>query len=217
MAGRIMSIALIDYNMGNLGSVLKALEYCGAEVEVVDSSSALDRFQACLLPGVGSFGDGMENLCSRGFHTALPRFIASGGWFLGICLGMQMLLESSDESPGVRGLGIFPGVVRRFDDNLGKVPHIGWNAATFHPGSPLAGELPESVYFYFVHSYYVPVDHPAILAECFYLNRFAAALANGRCFATQFHPEKSQRAGLQLLKNFLKASGEFHGNPEVLA
>ena len=103
-----MSIALIDYNMGNLGSVAKALEFVGARAEVVSSGKELTGFDCCLLPGVGNFGDGMENLKSRGFDRALPEFVENGGWFLGICLGMQMLLEESEEAPGVRGLGVFP-------------------------------------------------------------------------------------------------------------
>ena len=136
-----MSIALIDYNMGNLGSVAKALEFVGARAEVVSSGKELTGFDCCLLPGVGNFGDGMENLKSRGFDRALPEFVENGGWFLGICLGMQMLLEESEEAPGVRGLGVFPGKVTRFPAGGLKVPQIGWNSARFRPGgfSSIAG------------------------------------------------------------------------------
>ena len=203
-----MSIALIDYNMGNLGSVAKALDFLGVKCTVVEQAAELERFTGCILPGVGNFGDGMEALRSKGFDTVLPRFIASGKPFLGICLGMQMLLESSEESPGVRGLGIFPGEVKRFRLDGMKVPHMGWNAVEFSPASPLAEGLAKEEYFYFVHSYHVSADVPECIARCVYGHPFAAALGKGHCFAAQFHPEKSQRPGLRMLKNFLSLAGE---------
>lgn len=203
-----MSIALIDYDMGNLGSVDKALNFLGVECVVVNDAAELKRFGACILPGVGSFGDGMEALRAKGFDRALPEFIASGKCFLGICLGMQMLLESSEESPGVRGLGIFPGAVRKFRLDGLKVPHMGWNAVNFDAGTPFAAGAENEEFFYFVHSYYVPADAPECIARCVYGHPFAAMLGSGRCFASQFHPEKSQRAGLRLLKNFLTLAGE---------
>ena len=202
-----MGIALIDYNMGNLGSVAKALEFLGAKCDVVENAAELERFDACILPGVGSFGDGMEALRSRGFDAVLPRFVASGKCFLGICLGMQMLLEESEESPGVRGLGIFPGSVRKFRLDGMKVPHMGWNAVDFAP-SPITAGLADGEFCYFVHSYFVSADAPACIAKCVYGHPFAAMLGRGRCFAAQFHPEKSQRPGLTLLTNFLKIAGE---------
>ena len=203
-----MSIALIDYNMGNLGSVAKALDFLGVSCTVVEQATELERFTSCILPGVGSFGDGMEALRSKGFDAVLPRFIASGRPFLGICLGMQMLLESSEESPGMRGLGIFPGKVRKFRLDGMKVPHMGWNAVEFTFAAALAEGLADEEYFYFVHSYYVSADAPACIAKCVYGHPFAAMLGKGRCFAAQFHPEKSQRPGLRLLKNFLTLAGE---------
>ena len=203
-----MSIALIDYNMGNLGSVAKALEFLGAKCEVVEKAAELERFGSCLLPGVGSFGDGMEALRSRGFDAALPRFIASGKFFLGICLGMQMLLEYSEESPGVRGLSIFPGTVRKFRSAELKVPHMGWNAADFSPASPLADGLNSGAFFYFVHSYFVDAGSPQCIAKCVYGIPFAAALGAKHCFAVQFHPEKSRKNGLRLLENYLGLAGE---------
>ncbi len=203
-----MSIALIDYNMGNLGSVAKALEHLGARCEVVECAAELEHFDAGILPGVGSFGDGMEALCSRGFDQVLPRFIASGKYLLGICLGMQMLLECSEESPGVRGLGVFPGTVRRLQPDGFKVPHMGWNVVEFDSGSPLATGIAPEEFFYFVHSYFVSANSPECIARCSYGAPFAAALESGHCFATQFHPEKSQRPGLQLLHNYLKLAGE---------
>lgn len=205
---RSVSIALIDYDMGNLGSVAKALDHLGAKCTVVEKASELERFSACILPGVGSFGDGMEALRSRGFDTALPRFIAEGKYFLGICLGMQMLLETSEESPGVRGLGVFPGEVKKFRLDGLKVPHMGWNAVDFAPDCPLANGVENGDFFYFVHSYFVSADLPQCVARCVYGHPFAAALGENRCFATQFHPEKSQKPGLKLLENYLELAGE---------
>ena len=205
---RVMGIALIDYDMGNLGSVAKALDFLGVKCAVVENAAELERFDGCILPGVGSFGDGMEALRSKGFDAILPRFIASGKSFLGICLGMQMLLEESEESPGVRGLGIFPGAVKRFRLDGLKVPHMGWNAVDFDPASPIARGLNDGDFCYFVHSYYVSADAPACIARCVYGHPFAAMLGKGRCFAVQFHPEKSQRPGLTLLTNFLRIAGE---------
>ena len=203
-----MGTALIDYNMGNLGSVAKALEFLGAKCDVVETAAELERFDACILPGVGSFGDGMEALRAKGFDTVLPRFVASGKWFLGICLGMQMLLEESEESPGVRGLGIFPGKVKKFRPEGLKVPHMGWNAVDFSPESPINRGLGNGEYCYFVHSYYVSSEAPECIARCVYGHPFAAVLGAGHCFAAQFHPEKSQRPGLTLLTNYLRLSGE---------
>ena len=132
-----MSVALIDYNMGNLGSVAKALEFVGASARVVADGRKLNGFDCCILPGVGNFGDGMENLRQRGFDRAIREFVASGGYLLGICLGMQMLFEESEEAPGVAGLGVFPGKVLRFPDGVEKVPHMGWNSLSPTPGCPL--------------------------------------------------------------------------------
>ncbi len=196
--------ALIDYNMGNLGSVAKALESVGAQVEVITSGRELAGFERCVLPGVGHFGDGMENLKSRGFDRAIQDYLAAGtGRFLGICLGMQMLLEGSDEAPGVPGLGVARGRVLRFPAGREKVPHMGWNSIRPRAGETLFEGLPEPGYFYFVHSYYVPVEEGLTLAEGEYILPFSAAIGRGRWAAVQFHPEKSQRAGLGLLRNFL--------------
>ena len=203
-----MSIALIDYDMGNLGSVAKALDFLGAKCEVVEKPAELDGFGACILPGVGSFGDGMEALKSRGFDRKIVDVIKAGKPFFGICLGMQMLFAESEESPGVRGLALFPGKVRKFRLDGLKVPHIGWNAAALDPASPLAEGLAAEEFFYFVHSYYADAATPGCFAKCVYGHVFAAAIGCGKCFATQFHPEKSQRPGLRMLENFLKIAGE---------
>ncbi len=208
MEGKTMAVALLDYNMGNLGSVRKALETVGARVELVESARELGNFNCCILPGVGNFGDGMENLRSRGFDRAIPELLNRGGAFFGVCLGMQMLLEASDEAPGVAGLGLFPGRVVRFPEGREKVPHMGWNSVRFRPECPLGEGLPPESFFYFVHSYYVPVSERYTVAECEYIVPFSACIGRGRCFAAQFHPEKSQRAGLRLLTNFLRFAGE---------
>ncbi len=203
-----MSVGVIDYNMGNLGSVLKALSFLGAAPEVAAEAGELKKFDCCILPGVGNFGDGMEQLRSRGLDRALREFTAGGKRVFGICLGMQMLLESSEEAPGVAGLGVFPGAVRRFPAGVAKVPQIGWNAVKFSD-DPIAADIPEGAHFYFVHSYYVPVDARYTAGTCRYITDFSAAVASGNWFATQFHPEKSQTPGLTLLKNFLALSGGF--------
>lgn len=196
-------IALIEYRMGNLFSVQKALESVGAAVEVVENPAELDRFAACVLPGVGNFGDGAEALRGRGWPDALRRHTAAGKPFLGICLGMQLLLDSSDEAPGVPGLGLIPGRVLRFPDRVGKIPQIGWNQVRWTGTSPLTAGLNDGRSFYFVHSFYACPDNPAMTAGiCEYGMPFAAALSRGSIFATQFHPEKSQRAGLELLRRW---------------
>ena len=203
-----MDIAVIDYGMGNLGSVGKALEFAGAQVEFIVDPEKLKDHSCAMLPGVGAFGDGMNNLRTRGFEQPIRDFLASGRKMMGICLGMQMMLNSSEESPGVRGLGIFDGDVVRFDDALGKVPHIGWNTVRFTPGDPVTAGLPEELDFYFVHSYYAPVIRGYCSGVCGYQKPFAAMLCGNGCFAVQFHPEKSQNAGIALLKNFLRWAGE---------
>ena len=155
-------IALIDYDMGNLFSVTRAFEFCGAKPAVVSRPEALRNFDAAVLPGVGNFGDGMEHLEKYGFIAELRDFAASGRPLLGICMGMQMLLDSSEEAPGVPGLGLIPGRVRRFPGVAGeKVPQIGWNTMRFAQShSPLFSGMPDSGWFYFVHSYYAEPDSP---------------------------------------------------------
>ncbi len=199
-------IAVIDYRMGNLFSVVKALEYVGGEVRVLEQPEELEHFGACLLPGVGNFGDGAEALHSRGWTPVLRRFIAGGRPFFGICLGMQLLLDASEEAPGAAGLGVIPGPVRRFPPAVGKVPHMGWNTVAWSDRLPVGLEaLPEESY-YFVHSYYACPDDPAWrLGRCNYTIDFAAALGRDRLLATQFHPEKSQQSGLRLLTAFVAA------------
>ena len=200
-------IALIDYGIGNLLSVSKALEAVGAQVRIVEKGAELEKADAVVLPGVGNFGDGMENLCSRGFADALLSFIGAGKPYLGICLGMQLLMEESEEAPGMKGLGVFKGKVLRFPERGLKVPHMGWNNLKIRMDHAAVKNLPDDSYFYFVHSYYVKPDEPGVTAaSCEYILEFAAAIARRNVFAVQFHPEKSQNNGLHILKNFVKSA-----------
>jgi glutamine amidotransferase len=198
-------IALIDYNMGNLLSVHKALESVGGDIELISKGSELSKADAVILPGVGNFGDGMEHLNSREFTPAIKQFIKTGKPFLGICLGLQMLLKKSEEAPGVDGLGIFDGEVVHFPKGSEKVPHMGWNDITITHNHPCLDGIQTGSFFYFVHSYYVKVNDPTITtATAEYILPFTAAIGCNNVFATQFHPEKSQDKGMKILKNFIK-------------
>jgi glutamine amidotransferase len=206
-------IGIIDYRMGNLRSVQKALQRAGGDAVVLrgpDEAVAMDRL---LLPGVGAFTDGMHYLHELGWVGAIRDFLASGRPFLGICLGMQLLFESSEEDAPNAGLAVLPGRVVRFAEDQGpdrprlKVPHMGWNALTWTGDDPLlAGLTPgETAAVYFVHGYYVQPTDPAItLATTDYGRPFCAAVRRDNLWATQFHPEKSQRVGLQMLANFTR-------------
>jgi imidazole glycerol-phosphate synthase subunit HisH len=203
-----MNIALIDYGSGNLRSVTKSLEKTGAQMIRVEQGPLPSSIDAVVLPGVGSFGDTATQLRARNLFDPVKQWILDGNRFLGICLGYQMLFESSEESPGVKGFGIFPGHVRRFRGNHLKVPHIGWNqvhwseqALKMYPN--LATNQVADPYVYFVHSYYpVPADSSIIAATTDYGDKFAAAVLAENIFATQFHPEKSQEYGIQILAAF---------------
>ena len=200
-----MAVALIDYNMGNLKSVEKALEFIGAKVRIAEKPRDLAGCSCCILPGVGNFGDGMENLRSSGFDRALPEFISGGGFFFGICLGMQMLLESSEEAPGVPGLGVFPGRVMRFPAGTDKVPHMGWNSLQLTEKGkkhPLFKYSKEGDYVYFVHSFYGKDCDESLLATSEYGIPVTASAANENVMGCQFHPEKSGEVGLRILKAF---------------
>lgn len=199
-------LALIDYGSGNLRSVGKALEHVGADVRLVEKPEELSGADAMVLPGVGAFGDCVRELRGRGLWEPAGEWVRAGKPFLGICLGYQMLFESSEESPGTAGLGIFEGEVRKFSEKSGlKVPHMGWNSLRLTTDSPAWSELPPEPYVYFVHSYRpVPRDPSLVAAWCEYDGPFAAGIARGSLIATQFHPEKSQETGLQILRNFLK-------------
>ena len=198
------SIGVVDYGSGNLRSVCKALEKVGASVSLVTTAAQLGPLDAVVVPGVGAFGDCAENLRASGLWEPLREWLQAGRPYLGICLGYQLLFESSEESPGRKGLGFLPGRVVRFRGNKLKVPHIGWNQLRDTRG-PIYGSLAADPYFYFVHSYFpMPANDAIISARCDYGGSFAASISHGRLHATQFHPEKSQFSGLTLLKNFLE-------------
>ncbi len=202
------TIGVVDYGSGNLRSVCKALEMVGARTSLVVAPSGLDEIDAVVVPGVGSFGDCAANLRATGLWEPLRDWVRAGRSYLGICLGYQLLFESSEESPEVEGLGVIPGKVVKFRPGL-KVPHMGWNTLSGLRG-PLYVGMPEETSVYFVHSFYpVPADVALASATCEYGVGFAASLSSGALHATQFHPEKSQAAGLAILRNFLSSlSGE---------
>ncbi len=203
MANSSKFIGVVDYGSGNLRSVSKALETAGAAVELVTSAAQIDNLDALVVPGVGAFGDCAQNLRKSGLWDPLLEWLHAGRPYLGICLGYQLLFESSEESPGCKGLGVLPGRVVRFTGERFKVPHIGWNTLLDVRG-PIYRTLPLIPYFYFVHSYFpVPADDHLVSARCEYGGLFAASASRGSLHATQFHPEKSQTAGLTLLRNFL--------------
>ena len=201
------NIAVIDTGICNLRSVTKALEAVGAPVRVVRTPKEVAAADArgLVLPGVGALRDCVASLRTSKLDATVRDWIAADRPFLGVCLGMQALFEHSEEG-GITGLGIFPGKVVRFRRPPEfKIPHVGWNTLRFtQPRSPLAAGLaPEGEAFYFVHSFYCePADRALVLAECDYGGAFCAAIARGRVFATQFHPEKSQAKGLQIYRNF---------------
>ncbi len=196
-------IAVLDYERGNLRSVQKALEYVGAQVVITRDPRVVKRADKLVLPGVGAFADCMDNLHRFRLVEPLMEFIGYGRPFLGICLGLQLLFSQSEEFGTHTGLNLIPGRVVRFPRGL-KVPHMGWN--TIHilrDGCPLLRGIPEGAYFYFVHSYYVvPYDLSVVATSTEYGVEFASMLWRENVFATQFHPEKSQRSGLTMLENF---------------
>ena len=205
-------IALVDYGMGNLMSVSKALEYVGGKVRLVRSPAEVRGASGIVLPGVGAFGDGMAHLEQAGMVPLLKEKARSGVPLLGICLGMQMLMDSSEESPGVPGLSLIPGRVLRFPAGGMKVPQIGWNSIVPKAGNPLLKGIPKDAFFYFVHSFYVSPENPAdAAAVCHYMIDFAAAVSRDNIFAVQFHPEKSQECGLTILRNFIEMCGKTEG------
>jgi glutamine amidotransferase len=206
--GLMSRIGIIDYGMGNLGSVSNACRFLGLDAEIITAPGQMDVCRAVILPGVGAFGDCMAHLTEHGFVEPIRRWIADGRPFMGICLGLQALFQSSEETPGVEGLGVFKGSVKKFQlDRELKVPQIGWNAVQQkRPDCPAFAGIEDSTYFYFVHSFYVAPEDDAIVAgETDYGIRYCSAVWKDNVFAAQFHPEKSQAAGLQMLRNF--ASG----------
>ena len=194
-------IAVLDYGGGNVGSVLKAIEFLGGSAEKVDQPAALHAADKIIFPGQGHFGAMMKGLAERELLAPLQDVLAAGKPFLGICLGLQALYESSEEAPGVRGLGILPGSVKRFQ-GVFKVPHVGWSQLALRPETLLFRGISDGSFVYFCHSYYGPVT-PEACAVTEYGQTFASGIElNGIC-AVQFHPEKSGEVGLKVLSNFL--------------
>jgi glutamine amidotransferase len=195
-------IALIDYGMGNLGSVAKALRRVGLQPAITSQPADVEAAEAVVLPGVGACGDCMDSLRAVGLIDPLKDAIAAGKPYLGICLGLQVLFTESEESGGVPCLDIIPGRVVRFSHDL-KVPQIGWNQIRKRSDTPLLNGVEDGAYVYFVHSYHVvPADDAVIATTTEYGYEFVSGIASGSMFATQFHPEKSQSVGLQILSNF---------------
>jgi len=195
-------IAVIDYGRGNLGSVENALERLGMRAVVTQDPRVVEDARALVLPGDGAFHDAMSNLQSLGLLEPLKAALDEGRPFLGICLGYQLLFTESEEFGQGKGLDVIPGTVRRFPGGL-KVPHMGWNAVEHRGNLRIFDGIPSGAHFYFVHSYYPSATDPSLpAATCTYGVTFPAAVGRGTLFATQFHPEKSQRWGLKLLENF---------------
>lgn len=199
------TLGIIDYGAGNLHSVSNTLQAAGFVGRLVRSPQDFAGLTHLILPGVGAFGDCAKQLRAQGLEEGIRDWVKADKPFLGICIGYQILFETSEESPGTSGLGILKGKVERFKSAGLKVPHMGWNNISLNdPGAPVWEGLGSAPYFYFVHSYYpVPEDASLVAASCTYGATFAAAVRRGNLVATQFHPEKSQRNGIRLLANFM--------------
>ena len=203
-------IAIIDYGAGNLQSVSNALDSFGCKNTIAVSRREILSADGVILPGVGAFGSAMQEIEKRGLAPAIKDAAQSGKPFLGICAGMQLLFERSEESPYAEGLGIIPGEVLRFDSSEGlKIPHMGWNSVKCLKESRLLGKAGEEAHMYFVHSYYVKAkNRDAVSGSCLYGTEFDAAIECGSVFGFQFHPEKSGECGIELLKKFVRICTE---------
>ena len=201
----MINLGIIDYGAGNLSSVCNSFRALGVEGRLVRTSDDMQGLTHLVLPGVGAFGDCSAALQRQELVAPIRHWIEQDKPFLGICIGYQILFDSSDESPGAIGLGIFHGHVQRFPESELKIPHMGWNTVhPLNPADPVWTEMGEAPHFYYVHSYFpVPEDNSLIAATSTYGVTYAAAIRKGRLIATQFHPEKSQILGLRLLQNFL--------------
>lgn len=203
-------IAIIDYDAGNVKSVEKALQFLGEEVIITRDKEQILSADKVVLPGVGAFGDAMEKLHGYGLVDVIKEVVAKKTPFIGICLGLQLLFDSSEESPGVSGLGILPGkIVRIPEKDKLKVPHIGWNSLTYPNKGRLYQGIEEDSYVYFVHSYYLQAEDPSIVvAQTQYGVDIQASVEKDNVFACQFHPEKSSSVGMTILKNFINIGKE---------
>ncbi|MDQ1395194.1 MAG: imidazole glycerol-phosphate synthase subunit HisH [Acidimicrobiaceae bacterium] len=198
-------LAVLDYGIGNLRSAQKALEKVGAEARLVTTAEEAEQAAGVVLPGVGAFGRCMEALRESGLDTVAKEAVASGRPFLGVCVGMQLLYDGSEEDPGVPGLGILRGTVRALPEGV-KRPQMQWNVLDVRRPSPMLDGLEDPAWVYFVHSY-APEESDDVVATCDYGGPVVAAVARENVWATQFHPEKSARDGLRLLANFARACG----------
>lgn len=204
-------IAIANYGMGNIRSVFKAFEHIGADVKITNAPSEIKDASALIVPGVGAFGDCIKNLKENGLFEAIKDFIVTKKPFLGLCLGLHILFENSEEAPDIKGLGIFKGTVKKFPKSLNlKIPHMGWNEIKINKSNKsisngIFNGIPDNSYTYFVHSYYVePQDKSIIATETEYGLNFCSSITKDNVIATQFHPEKSQEIGLNILRNFIK-------------
>ena len=198
-------IALVDYGIGNLRSVEKALETVGADVRLTSEPDVIMAAEQVVMPGVGAFGDGMAGLVARGLETPIRKVIRQGVPFLGICVGMQLLFDESEELGRHKGLGILPGRVIRFSDNSLKIPQTGWNQLEITNPSPLLYGVDTGEYAYFNHSFFCDAADPAQVLACTdYGVRYPVVVGAGPLYGVQFHPEKSQWVGLQILRNFVE-------------
>jgi imidazole glycerol-phosphate synthase subunit HisH len=197
-----MLTTIVDYGAGNIRSVQNTLDELGAQYEVTDDPAKVLSASKIILPGVGHFGQMIQALNRLGLRQAILQRISADVPFLGICVGLQCLFEGSEESPGMPGLAVFPGVVKKFGSGA-RVPHMGWNSLTWHKPATLLHGLPEDTFTYFAHSYYAPLTE-ATAASCHYIQPYSAVLERGNVHAVQFHPEKSGPVGLRVVRNFLE-------------
>lgn len=197
-------IAIIDYDAGNLKSVEKALQHLGQDCKITRNAKEILEADKVILPGVGAFADAMEKLQKYDLIDVIHQVVDKKTPFLGICLGLQLMFESSEEGPGVKGLGLLPGKIVRFPEKEGyKIPHMGWNSIEIKKGAKILQGIGTNPYVYFVHSYYLQAADPDdVAAMTEYITQVHASVEHGNIFACQFHPEKSGDVGLQILKNF---------------
>ncbi len=197
-------VAIIDYGMGNLYSVRNTFASLGIKADIIATPKKISSYDKLILPGVGAFGDAMAELKKRGFVLPIKEFVSAGRSFLGICLGMQLLLETSEESKGVKGLALVPGVVKKFSSGL-KCPHMGWNEIEKKGRQEIFKGIRGPIYAYFCHSFYCrPSRASLVIGRTEYGVRFASMIRQGKVYGMQFHPEKSQETGLKILRNFIE-------------